>query len=95
MIKIEVESSTVDERSGVKNGKPWTIREQGAYAHILDEFGKPGKYPVRCRLGLEDKAPAYQPGMYTFDARAIIVGDFDRLGLGRVKLVPYVAAKQA
>jgi len=89
MIKIEVDSTTVDERSGVKNGKPWTIREQAAYAHVLGDDGKAGKYPVRCRLSLEDKQAAYAPGMYTFDARAVIVGDFDRLGLGRVKLVPF------
>ena len=28
MIRIEIVSSTVDERSGNKNGKNWVIREQ-------------------------------------------------------------------
>ena len=32
VIRIEVVNTTVDERSGNKNGKNWQIREQGAYA---------------------------------------------------------------
>jgi len=92
MIRIEVDSTAVDERGGNKNGKDWKIREQFAYAHVLDENGKPGKYPVRCRLGLEKDQPAYQPGMYTFDPSAVIVGEFDRLALGRVKLKPLTAS---
>jgi hypothetical protein len=88
MIRIEVVSSTVDERSGTKNGKDWLIREQEAYAHLLDEHGKPRKYPVACSIPLEKDAPPYQPGFYTLDLRSIYVGDFRRLELGRVKLVP-------
>jgi len=92
MIKIEIENSQVDERNGVKNGKPWTIREQAAYAHVLDDSGKPGKYPVRCKIGLEDKQAPYAAGLYTFGPQSIIVGDFDKLTLARVKLVPFAAA---
>ena len=88
MIRIEVVSSTVDERSGNKNGKDWLIREQGAYAHLLDDQSKPLKYPVACSIPLEKEAPAYQLGFYTLDLRSVYVGDFRRLELGRVKLVP-------
>ena len=96
MIRIEVVNTTVDERSGNKNGKNWLIREQAAYAHLLDEFGKPMKYPVACSIPLEKEAQPYQPGFYTLDLRSIYVGDFRRLELGRVKLVPEVAgAKKA
>ena len=95
MIKIEVVSTLFDEKSGTgKNGKPYVIREQGAYAHVLDEQGKPGKYPVACKLALEGDQPPYQPGFYTFDGRAVFVGDFGRLSLGRVKLTP-LASSQA
>ena len=87
MIRIEVVSSTVDERSGNKNGKNWVIREQAAYAHLLDEHGKPTKYPVACSIPLERDAQPYQPGFYTLDARSIYVGDFRRLELGRVRLI--------
>ena len=88
MIRIEVVNTSVDERSGNKNGKNWVIREQAAYAHLLDDQGKPMKYPVACTLPLEKDAPPYQAGFYTLDARSIYVGDFRRLELGRVRLLP-------
>ncbi len=88
MIRIEVARTTVDERSGVKDGKSWTIREQAAWAHLLDENGEPQKYPVACSIPLEKGAAPYLPGFYTLDLRSIYVGDFRRLELGRVKLVP-------
>jgi helix-destabilizing protein len=88
MIRIEIVSSTFDERSGSKNGKNWVIREQAAYAHLLDEHGKALKYPVACSIPLDKDTGAYQPGFYTLDPRSIYVGDFRRLELGRVKLIP-------
>ncbi|MFY9317524.1 MAG: single-stranded DNA-binding protein [Burkholderiales bacterium] len=95
MIRIEVISTTVDERSGNKNGRNWVIREQAAYAHLLDEFSKPLKYPVACLVPLEKEAPPYQAGFYTLDLRSVYVGEFRRLELGRVKLVPAGAAAKA
>ena len=91
MIRIEVVSTTVDERSGNKNGRNWVIREQGAYAHLLDETGKPHKYPVACLVPLEKDAAPYQLGFYMLDLRSVYVGEFRRLELGRVKLVPEAA----
>jgi len=88
MIRIEILNSTIDERSGSKNGKNWVIREQAAYAHLLDEHGKPVKYPVACSIPLEREGSAYQPGFYMLDPRSIYVGDYRRLELGRVKLLP-------
>ena len=88
MIRIEVVNPNVDERSGNKNGKNWVIREQAAYAHLLDEHGKAMKYPVACSISLERDAQPYAPGFYTLDPRSIYVGDFRRLELGRVRLVP-------
>lgn len=90
MIRIEVVSTTVDEKHGTsrKSGKPYAIREQNAYAHVLDESGKPAKYPVQCRIGLEENAPPYTPGMYQLDPRSIFVGEFGRLSIGRLRLVP-------
>ena len=95
MIRIEVVSTVVDERSGNKNGKNWLIREQGAYAHRLDENSKPLKYPVACSIPLEKDAQPYQPGFYTLDLRSVYVGEFRRLELGRVKLVPAGNAAKA
>ena len=49
------------------------------------------KYPVACSIPLEKDAAPYQAGYYTLDMRSIYVGDFRRLELGRVKLVPEAA----
>ena len=95
MIRIEIVSTVVDERSGNKNGKNWQIREQSAYAHLLDEHSKPFKYPVACSIPLEKDAPPYQPGFYALDLRSVYVGDFRRLELGRVKLAPAGSVSKA
>lgn len=94
MIRIEVVSTTVDERHGSKDGRAWTIREQAAYAHLLDENGRPHKYPGACSIPLDRDAPAYAPGFYNLDLRSVYVGDFRRLELGRVKLVPEGGAQR-
>jgi hypothetical protein len=88
MIRIEVVSSNIDERSGNKNGKDWLIREQGAWAFVLDAEGNPSKYPVACSIMLEKGDMPYQPGFYTVDPRSIYVGDFRRLEIGRLRLIP-------
>jgi hypothetical protein len=88
MIRIEVVSPHVEERSGIKDGKNWLIREQSAYAFVLDPEGNPAKYPVACSIMLEKNDRPYQPGFYTLDPRSIYVGDFRRLELGRLKLLP-------
>jgi len=89
MIKVEIDSKSIDERSGTsQKGKPYLIREQIAYAHTLGEDGKPGKYPVRCKIGLEEKQAPYEPGFYSIDPRCFIVGDFDRVSIGRLRLIP-------
>ena len=89
MIRIEVDSITVEERRGTgKNGKPYCIREQGAYAHVLDEHGRAGKYPVRCKLNLDEEQAPFAPGDYQIDPRSLMVGDFDRVTVGRLRIVP-------
>ncbi len=96
MIRIEIVSTNVDEKSGNKNGKDWKIREQSAWAHLLDEFGNPEKYPVACSITLEKNAPAYAPGFYTLDPRSLYVGNFRQLEIGRVRLIPEsVASREA
>jgi hypothetical protein len=89
MIRIEVDSTVTTSRSGrTPKGKDWTMVEQRAYAHVLGEDGKPAKYPVGFKLTLDKDQPAYPVGMYSLDPRSVVVGDFDALGLDRVKLVP-------
>jgi len=89
MIRIEVDSTNVITKRGTSaKGKAYAITEQRAYAHVLGDDGKPGKYPVAFKLGLEEGQEPYSVGMYTVDPRCIMVGDFDALTLGRVKLTP-------
>jgi len=56
------------------------------------------KFPEKITLTLEDKQPAFRPGLYEVDLLpALRVGDFGRLEVDgrRLKLVPVVAAKSA
>lgn len=97
MIKIEVKSTEVRTVQGTskKTGKPYTIRDQEAYAHTLDKDGKPRPYPERISLQLEDNQPAFEVGSYALSPAAIYVGDFGRLMLGRPVLVKATVARAA
>ena len=92
MIRIEIVSTHIEEKSGNKNGKDWRIREQGAWAHLLGEDGNAQKYPVACSIQLEKDMLPYQPGFYVLDPRSIYVGDFRRLEVGRLRLLPEASA---
>lgn len=87
-IRIEVANdSNVKTKSGIgKNQKPYSISEQTAYAHVLDEHGKPGRYPVACNVPLDDPEKPYKEGFYVVDPRSLFVGDFGRLGVGKLRL---------
>lgn len=91
MLKVEVESTLFSEKSGTakKTGKPYTIREQGAWLHTVDDHGKPSKYPQKFNVMIED-AP-YQPGQYLLHPSCIGVGEYGRLIITRAKLVPVSA----
>lgn len=87
MIRIEIKSSTPNERSGTKNGKDWLIRTQPAYALIPDENGELPPYPESIEVDLKrDQAP-YALGVYTLHPASFFVGDFKKLSIGRLILV--------
>lgn len=96
-LRIEVKSPEVTEKNGVsaKTGKPYSIREQTAYASVFDKDGKPAPYPVRISVQLEPNQPPYQPGAYQVDPRCIWVDRFGSLVLGRLKLQPVVQQTRA
>lgn len=96
MIKIEVKSSDITTKSGVaaKTGKPYTIREQEAWA-FLYSAGGPQPYPSRIVLNLEDDQTAYAAGAYTIDPSSIYVGDFGSLRLGRLRLKSLATSARA
>lgn len=92
-IKIEISSTEVLIKSGVaaKSGKPYTIREQEAYAHTVSQDGSPQRYPSRIKVMLKDNQPPYPAGMYTVAPESFFVDRFDSLDLGLI-LKPLPAA---
>jgi len=94
MLKIEVKSPEVTQKSGVsaKSGKPYNIREQEAYAHVFGRDGKLQLYPVRISLTLADDAAPYAPGVYQLDPSCIYVDRFGGLAIARPRLIPLASA---
>ena len=83
MIKIEVTSTELRAKRGTaKSGKPYSFREQTAFAHLA---GKP--YPVEFKVIRNDDEGAYAPGFYTLAPDSVFVDRFGSLGLS-ARLVP-------
>ncbi|EKN4008246.1 TPA: single-stranded DNA-binding protein [Yersinia enterocolitica] len=87
MIKIEIKPSqaVADTRNGVskKDGKPYSISEQSAYAFLG------GDYPQLFKLNIENGQSPYPAGIYTLHESCLYVGDFQKLRVGKIILVPY------
>ena len=85
-IKIEVSTDAVITRSGIsaRTNKPYSIREQEAYAHTVDRDGVISKYPQRIKITLGDNQAPYPPGLYTVAPESFYVDRFDSLSLGLV-----------
>ncbi len=95
-IRIEVKSGAVVENSGTAKatGKPYTIRKQTAWAHVVDADGKPYEYPARIEFQLDRDDAPFAPGNYTIAPASFFVGDYDRLAMRRLILQP-IQAKAA
>lgn len=100
MIRIEVTAEVLT-KSGIAKatGKPYEIREQVAYAHLLDSTGSTQRYPQRILLPIRRDAAPIEPGDYQPTAESFYVGDFGALSFSpRLKPLavrPVVAAKAA
>jgi len=97
-IKIEVSSDTVITRSGIsaRTGKPYSMREQEAYAHTVSRDGQPSKYPQRIKITLGDTQAPYQPGLYTVAPESFYTDRFESLTLGLVlRPLPAASATQS
>ncbi|EAU3170877.1 DNA-binding protein [Salmonella enterica subsp. enterica] len=79
MIKIEIKPSqvTVDERSGEKDGKKWSSREQHGYIYLG------GDYPELFAFRLQDGQPPYEAGIYELVESSLAVGQYKRLIFSR------------
>lgn len=97
-VKIEISTTEVKTKSGVaaRTGKPYTIREQEAYAYTVDPAGQPSRYPSRIKINLRDDQPAYSPGMYYVAPESFFVDKYDNLSLGLIlRPVPAAQVKAA
>lgn len=95
MLKVEVSTTMVDVKNGTsaKTGKPYSIREQEAWAYCYDKEGKPYPHPSKIRVTLDDDQQAYPLGNYIIDPSSIYVDRFGQVAI-RCKLRPSVASAQ-
>lgn len=92
MIVIEIDSTAINSKSGVKDGKPWGMhfQQMSISGHMIDGF--PAKYPRETTIQLDgDNPQPYPVGRYTLAADSYFFGDFGRFTLGRLKLQPLQA----
>lgn len=90
MIRIQIEGEPIAVRSGNKDGRLWTRREQRAYVHLGLAFPQP------FLLNLGETTAPYAPGMYTIDPGSLKVGQYGDLQFGReIKLIPAEAKAKA
>jgi hypothetical protein len=100
MLKIEVKSTEITERSGNKNGNPWHMRNQEAYAHIQNRNGTAAPYPEKIILSLDNgnsnRAPQapYAVGTYYLSDSSVYVGDYSSLRLGNPVLLTEAEFRQ-
>lgn len=94
MIKVTVTSPDIREMKGIgkASGKPYHMRIQTAYAHIISSEGVIADFPDKFEIALEaDQAP-FARGVYQLHPCAITVGREGRLDI-RPRLVPIAAVK--
>jgi hypothetical protein len=86
LIKIEIKPSQAQTttRNGIskKDNKPYSIHEQNAYIFLG------GDYPELFKLVLDNEQGAYPAGFYSLHESCFYVGEFNKLKIGKIKLVP-------
>lgn len=87
MITITIANENIEKKSGTKNGKEWSIREQAAVLEAPDR-----KQPVRLALGNNDP---HKAGTYHLDLnKNLNISQFGSIQLNRnLELTPVPASK--
>lgn len=91
MISIEIKSDQVTSKTGLskRTGQNYSMREQEAWAFLIgQQDGRQQPFPTRIILTLDDNQIPFSVGSYNLDPASIFVGQFYRLSLGKLKLVP-------
>ncbi|BCX89517.1 hypothetical protein MIN45_P1890 [Methylomarinovum tepidoasis] len=84
MIEIEVKSSHVETRTvRPRNGDPFDVYEQEAYARTYGPDGKPRPYPERIRIALESTSSPWPVGTYILHPASLYVNRFGDLSISR------------
>lgn len=91
MLQVVIRSAATTSRkgfykSGSKQGQPYEMVEQEGWVNM------PNGEVRRLQLLLQDGARPYQVGDYQLAPESFVVGDFGRLEIGRLVLVPAAAA---
>jgi hypothetical protein len=82
MLTITIKSTQTTTKSGVSaKGKPYSITEQEGFIELNDERRK-------LRVPLADGAAPFPVGDYHVGDGSFFVGDYGRLEIGRLDLVP-------
>lgn len=83
MLKVQVETTVIDAKNGTsaKTGKPYSIREQEAWAFTYDRDGKLHPHPQRIRLTLDDDQKPYEIGTYQLDPASLYVDRFGQIAI--------------
>jgi hypothetical protein len=89
MIRIEIKSTDIFPFSGISKatGKPFSIRNQEAYAYTFDDHGNPRPYPELVKISLDEQQLPFPVGFYILKPESVFVDKFQRLALGRPSLV--------
>lgn len=87
MLKITITSTAIQTKSGTsaKTGKPYEIREQAAWIHLVAEDGKQHPYPTQMMLMLEKNQLPYSIGDYILHTSSIQSGSF-----GSLRIKPFL-----
>lgn len=91
MLKFEIHSTDYRTMSGTKNGRPWTMFKQEAYAYLLSRDGKQKPHPDRTEINLDKdehgNPKVYAPGVYQLHPASFHLDQYGGLAVAP-KLVP-------
>jgi hypothetical protein len=85
MLKFIIDKAPV----AAKSAKGNDYKKQEAYVQLYAEDGTPEKFPRRTELLFRASESGYAPGEYTLAPQSLRVGQYDRLELGRIALLPW------
>lgn len=81
-ITVKISRPAIQKTSAA--GKPYKV-QTAVVGPLIGRDGQPEEVPRKIEFMTDTE---YQPGEYTISPASFVVGEYDRLGLGRLVLVP-------